>query len=125
MARLLGIFLFLSYIFSATEFKQLIKVTSLLEHYSEHKENNSRISFFDFLYMHYAGDDFVQTDNDRDMDLPFKKFDNTSSCSLSAVLPVSTKLYNTQQTMSRFAAHKRVGQGLGYSASIWQPPRFL
>jgi hypothetical protein len=115
----------LGYILTATEFKQLFKVTSLLDHYSEHKAANTRISFFDFLYMHYAGDDLVDTDNDKDMELPFKKFDNVSSASSSSVPPGShpTEIKQNQNNSSDWITPVPTDPFTGFSASIWQPPR--
>lgn len=56
-----------------TPLQQLFKLPALLEHYKEHKKNNSRITFSDFIFMHYIGDDGVADDNNKDMQLPFKK----------------------------------------------------
>jgi hypothetical protein len=54
-------------------FDQLIKIPTLLVHYVEHKEKDVSVSFLDFLSMHYGGTDLNDGDNDRDMQLPFKK----------------------------------------------------
>ncbi|MCD8740667.1 hypothetical protein LT679_08655 [Mucilaginibacter roseus] len=58
-----------------TELHQLFKLPILFQHYAEHKERNTRVSFVDFLSMHYWGDDMDDNDDDRDMQLPFKKID--------------------------------------------------
>jgi hypothetical protein len=58
-----------------TELHQLIKLPVLFQHFAEHKQRNHNVSFTDFLSMHYWGDDLNDDDNDRDMQLPFKKLD--------------------------------------------------
>lgn len=50
----------------------------MLEHYGEHKRQNAGITFLDFIFMHYIGDDGVADDDNKDMQLPFKKASNTS-----------------------------------------------
>jgi hypothetical protein len=54
---------------------QVLKVPSLIRHYTEHKAINENISFVDFLSMHYWGDDLDDDDDEKDMQLPFKKFE--------------------------------------------------
>jgi hypothetical protein len=58
-----------------TELHQLLKLPVLFEHYAEHKQRDQKVSFITFLSMHYWGNDLNDDDNDRDMQLPFKKID--------------------------------------------------
>lgn len=58
---------------------QLCKLPILFEHFMEHKERDHHINLVDFLSMHYWGDDMDDNDDDRDMQLPFKKFDAQTS----------------------------------------------
>jgi len=51
---------------------ELAKIPTLLEHYSEHKQQQSQLTFNDFLFMHYVGDDANDQDNSSDEQLPFK-----------------------------------------------------
>jgi len=57
----------------ATPLQQLTKVPVLMEHYQEHKLRDGDITFWDFMFMHYVSDDGVRDDDNRDMQLPFKK----------------------------------------------------
>lgn len=41
-------------------------------HFAEHLEKNRSITLFDFLSMHYSGSDSVDSDNEKDKQLPFK-----------------------------------------------------
>lgn len=54
-------------------FNQFFKIPVLISHYLEHKQRNKSIDFIDFLSMHYWGKDMNDNDQDRDMQLPFKK----------------------------------------------------
>ncbi|MBE9583579.1 hypothetical protein IM792_03885 [Mucilaginibacter sp. JRF] len=62
-----------------TELHQLFKLPILFEHFAEHKQRDESVSLMDFLSMHYWGDDLNDNDNDRDMQLPFKKMDAHSA----------------------------------------------
>lgn len=41
-------------------------------HFAEHLEKNKAITLFSFLSMHYNGSDAVDSDNEKDKQLPFK-----------------------------------------------------
>ena len=56
-----------------------MKVPSLIRHFNEHKSLNSKIDFGDFLAMHYGGQDIDDNDDEKDMQLPFKKIENIHS----------------------------------------------
>ncbi|WP_295767233.1 hypothetical protein [uncultured Mucilaginibacter sp.] len=58
-----------------TELHQLLKLPVLFEHFAEHKERDKSVSFATFISMHYWGNDLNDNDDDRDMQLPFKKLD--------------------------------------------------
>ena len=60
------------YLYSTTEFNQLLKLSFLVEHFIEHKEENQSLSFLDFLKMHYLLDSTKHADKEKDMKLPFK-----------------------------------------------------
>lgn len=62
-----------AFLLYATPLQQFIKLPALLAHYSEHKTSTPDITFTDFLFMHYIGDDGVPDDEQKDMELPFMK----------------------------------------------------
>lgn len=62
-------------------FQQFYKLPVLFQHFNEHIEIK-KVSFIDFLEMHYWGEDQDDDDGDRDMQLPFK---NISGYSLQLV----------------------------------------
>ena len=58
-------------------FQQFYKLPVLFQHFNEHKEIK-KVSFIDFLEMHYWGEDQNDDDADRDMQLPFKNISGYS-----------------------------------------------
>ncbi len=62
---------------------EFTKIPSLLEHYSQHKNQNAQLSFGDFMFMHYVGDDANDQDNSSDEQLPFKS--TSENCGLNLI----------------------------------------
>lgn len=58
-----------------TSLYQVFKLPSLVCHFTEHKSLDNKIGFTDFLAMHYWGEDLNDNDDEKDMQLPFKKID--------------------------------------------------
>lgn len=69
MIRFAAIGLFLIYLVSFTEFKEVLRLPLLVEHYGEHRAKAGELSFVEFLVMHYETD---VAHDDRDNRLPFK-----------------------------------------------------
>jgi hypothetical protein len=78
MKRVLTYLLVLLVVGETTSLNQLIKAPVLYAHFVEHNQHDPRVDFFTFLTWHYGGDDANDQDNDRDMQLPFKKFEHQS-----------------------------------------------
>ena len=75
----LGIIISFFIIFlNSTSLNQLFKVPFLFIHYQEHHQIDRQVSFYDFLSMHYWGTDLNDNDQDKDMQLPFKKASESS-----------------------------------------------
>jgi len=70
--KVAALFLLSIYLFSAIQLSELLKINVLLAHYHETEQHEPKISFFDFLVMHYVTDDGNSKDNDRDSQLPYK-----------------------------------------------------
>jgi hypothetical protein len=75
LKRLIPYIILTCLLFDTTPLYQLVKLPSLIQHFTEHKTLNQEISFLDFLSMHYWGDDMDDDDDEKDMQLPFKKFE--------------------------------------------------
>jgi hypothetical protein len=65
-----------------TSLYQVFKLPSLFGHFTEHKLRNRNIDFIEFLAMHYWGEDLNDDDDEKDMQLPFKKIDLQQSAFL-------------------------------------------
>jgi len=119
------IFIFLSYLFSYTECKELLKLPLLIEHFIAHNSIDNSISFTDFLSMHYLQDQDNDGDDEHDRSLPFKSHNNCYSSNAFA--------FNTHTTIAtikpieininkEFLPHQEFLPTC-YQASIWQPPK--
>ncbi|MCX2480956.1 hypothetical protein OQY15_17760 [Pedobacter sp. MC2016-15] len=75
MKRAWTMIIVLAILTQITELRELSKLPLLFEHFSEHQQRNPSVTFVDFLSMHYWGDDLDDNDDNRDMQLPFKKLD--------------------------------------------------
>lgn len=128
LKKVIAILFLSTYLFSATEFNQLLKLPLLIEHFIEHKEENKQITFWEFLSLHYKTTNVKDADYEKDMKLPFKSqsglfssitifhlfpnFDNL----LNNILPASKKSYVI--TSEHFIDSSAV-------CSIWQPPKSI
>lgn len=54
---------------------ELFKVPQFLTHFTEHHAQDNSIGIGEFIWMHYLGHDLNDNDQDKDMQLPFKKID--------------------------------------------------
>lgn len=104
--------------------QQLYKIPMLVVHYQEHHALDASVGFIDFLGMHYWGTDLNDDDDDRDNELPFKKFEH-DAISQPLDFPVSVALtlhtppnYNT--VFSRYQAPHFENAPMG---SLFKPPR--
>ncbi len=99
----------------------------LLEHFIEHKKQNEKISFADFLNMHYVMADDGDGDTAEDMQLPFKS-DNTCAnvCSIGFVSQSDYQLIIkvTPTENNVFKKHSVEFLNSAFLSSIWQPPKF-
>lgn len=122
--RFMAILLLALYLLTATEFKQLFKIPVLVQHYQEHKAHDAGLSFAGFLYMHYAGDDKNENDQDRDMQLPFKSCDGPSALNLQLIPPSQPIVLGTVAVMySPLVLAQPFYFNSNHLSSIWQPPK--
>lgn len=64
---------------------ELLKLPKLLSHFTEHQTQDKRIDIFDFISMHYLGNDLNDNDQDKDMQLPFKKINTHFSFQIASI----------------------------------------
>lgn len=70
MRKNLAILLISIHLIGNTEAGQLLKFPQLLHHFFQHHQIDPSISFFQFMAMHYGGDDGTTADDDFDNQLP-------------------------------------------------------
>lgn len=121
MIRLSAIGLILFYLVSFTEFREILRLPLLLEHYGDHKNQVAEMSFLEFLVMHYETD---VAHDDTDMSLPFK--DCGHSLSVSIVLLPSQKMSLSDPAEingSAFHSFYLEHEPKLLTADIFQPPK--
>lgn len=124
MRNLLTISLITIHLLGNTELAQVLSLSKLSTHYQQHHKKNPSINVFDFLVMHYAGDDNDNSDNKEDMQLPFKKI-NIHCYSVTTTQPPVEEylIYNFSHKVSQF--NTRVVNNLypAHTSLPLQPPR--
>lgn len=86
MVKFITAILFSCLILSTTEFRQLLRLPFLIQHYCKHKTEDRKLSFFSFLKLHYVHEEDKGNDDREDDQLPFK---NVSDLSMnSSYLPM-------------------------------------
>lgn len=76
MKRLFAKCLFFIYLLSFSGMKEIMKFPLLIEHFVEHRAEDYQMSIYDFMDMHYFSNHEVDADYDKDIQLPFKSFEN-------------------------------------------------
>ena len=99
----------------------MLRMPILLEHYSEHKQKVSDISFWDFLVMHYKTD--VSHDSD-DNQLPFKDPGHSFTASTLA-LPIHKMVLKETITLTKIDYSFSYSETFiaSHLSKIFQPPR--
>jgi hypothetical protein len=121
--RLMSILLLALYLTSFTEMHEVLRLPILLEHYAEHKNQVSDMSFIEFLEMHYKSD---VTHDEHDSQLPFKVPGHSFTAQAIAlptqkiivfkITPVTIVSYSFTYTEASFSSP---------SEAIFQPPRLV
>lgn len=104
---------------------QLLKIPLLIEHYSDHQEENKDLTLFQFLNMHYSNPHPKDHNSKKDMQLPFKSHSDCSSAiSVNYILSESLTLDRPEtETINRRAAYKNQFLIDPLLDKILQPPK--
>jgi len=110
-----------------TELGQLIKLPQLFTHYHKHCKDNPSVNFFNFLVMHYAGDDGTTADDNDDMQLPFHDYHHTG------IFLVFARVNSMESCLDQIVYSSQVVYGGGlltynpseHIYSFLQPPRIV
>ena len=126
MKKLVAILFLSIYLISTTELHQLAKIPLLIEHFEEHQQQNNQLTFFDFLNLHYSGEEKIDADHEKDMKLPFKSHDGCISTFIAANIPPSFSnlvLKEFSESILSFPSREDCFLSSNYLSSIWQPPK--
>ena len=121
MKQVISISLLVLYINSYTEFHELLRLPVLLEHYQEHREQVSDMTFFEFLGMHYKSD---LSHDKQDSQLPFKDAHHAFTAPALAI-PIQ-KMILVETAPSKEVTHSSAYQESNVAfhfCDIFQPPR--
>lgn len=97
-----GIFIiFLILLVNNISLGQVYKLPVLINHFIEHQQRDGKVTFLDFMSMHYWGKDIDDNDQDKDMQLPYKNFSNNTVqipfCPLSKIITLKTVCYSYER----------------------------
>jgi len=125
--RIIAISLLFIFLFANTELRQFFAMPTLVEHYIEHKQENSTVTFLDYLSQHYSGDiKHNHNNNHGDHEkLPFKTHD------FGKIQSSSSFVNHIQFSILRpivfrgsvFPIYNGGGYFPALQDNIWQPPK--
>ncbi|MFC4686856.1 hypothetical protein ACFO4P_07895 [Epilithonimonas pallida] len=125
MKKLISILLLSLYLVSTTELYQLLKMPLLIEHYFQHKNLNSEMSFTAFLKMHY---DHPVKDNDYDQDQKLPFVSHASPLSVVFTVNPILDLHCIEKVYNPIGIKQILYENVLYNKeilnSIWEPPKF-
>ena len=125
MKKVISILLLSLYLVSTTELYQLLKMPLLIEHYIQHKNLNSKISFAAFLKAHY---DHPVKDNDysQDQKLPFVSHEIPLSVifTINPILDFKCIRKEYSPIGIKKILYKKDLYNKEILNSIWEPPKF-
>ncbi len=121
-----------TFVFTTTEFCQLLKLPMLFQHFQEHKLEDNNLSFFAFLKMHYFNGNPKDADFEKDMKLPFKTtctehhvsiYELTEHTILDNIVFGKSKFLPNFKKKCLFSEqHSPLST---YLNCIWQPPQLI
>jgi hypothetical protein len=111
-------------VFRGGLFGELMKIPQLIEHFNDHQERGSEVSFWTFMDMHYFSATAEDGDFPEDMKLPFKSSDSFGySLSVTTLPSFSYELTHSYTSLLLHTVHESdCAISDGASQSVWQPP---
>lgn len=120
------LFLSITIFCTNSEFLELAKLPVLIEHFNEHQQWDSEISFLGFMYMHYLEETNKYGDYAKDMQMPFKMHDHSFASIMGFLVPPINYAI-TSKGVAQVNEQKQITNSSAYSSqyltTIWQPPK--
>ena len=122
MQKVLAIILISLHSFANTELNQLLKLPELVQHYQKTCASDRSINFFDFLSMHYCGEDGNTEDDTEDRQLPFMNFHQCLTAAIVPDNPTSFSMIDRPYSSKEFGSYRCISESSGFSNSLLRPP---
>lgn len=124
MRKNLAIILLGIHLIGNTELGQLFKLPRLIHHFFQHQHLNPHLGFFEFIAMHYAGDDGTKADDDFDKQLPCHNTDHsTISIAYSPMTKETTVVEKSFFVQNEYCDRLKQGISSKHVLLILQPPK--
>jgi len=126
MRKSFAIILISLHLLGNTEANQLLRLPQLLSHFFQHHRQDPSISFFDFVAMHYAGDDGTTADDDFDSQLPCHNLNhNTIGITYSPMVNEMQFCELLLQEAGEYSSRLQTGVTSKHVLLVLQPPRLV
>lgn len=103
--------------------EHFLKIPVLVVHYFEHQQRGTAISVIEYLSMHYWGQDINDNDQERDMELPFKKVDISQSITGLFFHQSSQFNFNDFPSKQQYTVTNSEDHSSQHLGSLFKPPR--
>ena len=127
MRQIIAIALLSLYLFTSTDFNELLKLPQLAQHFKEHQQEQ-QLTFSEFVHQHYTKGDVNDADKDQDMKLPYKSIDWTHAISFTVIPAIISiefiKTTDFEELKSPLNFYTARFSSDNFS-SIWQPPKLV
>ncbi len=111
--------------FHGLSLEQLFKLPVLIAHYFEHQERGQSITVTEYLSMHYWGTDINDDDQDRDMQLPFKKVDMGQFAQALFIQSPIDLIADDFPLECSYSILESQHHSSNYLGSLFKPPRLI
>jgi hypothetical protein len=127
MKKALAIFLVFTYVLSATEMREFLKLPSLFEHYRAHQHGDQSLTFAGFLVMHYNDESDHEKQVENDHSLPFKSHASCNLLNIQCNLPPGAAMSIEPVELQVLPDFNRKEEFFysSFHSSIWQPPKSI
>ncbi|MFZ4057804.1 MAG: hypothetical protein ACOYKE_06675 [Ferruginibacter sp.] len=102
-----------------------MKLSTLVNHFMEHRAENPHLSFLGYISLHYFNGNLKDKDYERDQQLPFKTSDLAAAITLNIPSQVFIVLHHPtlqqEKKIPFYSAHIPTQS----NTDIWQPPRMI
>jgi hypothetical protein len=126
MPRVLATVFLISYLLCFTPARQLTRIPVLLEHYQEHRLEDTTLSFVQFLRIHYVDEVVVDDDYNRDQELPLRC--NESRLVLLILPLIGTTQFSVLEPPLMLLCFRPIDDAderAGWGTDIWHPPKHI